>query len=253
MYAEYQKIESLSIAYAAADKPEKRADIEEKLVISYTPIIRNIVRRMGLPNFIEREDLVIAGLFGLLDSIRRYKPKEYKFEAFAAPKIKGAITDELRIQDWMPRTMRYKCKRARRVLESSDKVEYASDEEKVAEKLGISQEKARESIKLNHIKIISLDKLMNRDEMGFRYRDRNALRDSCPAAAQAAEKKEMCDKLTEMVERLDSDEREVMMLYYYEHLEMKEIGRKMGISDSRVCQIHRKTLAKLAIRMRKSI
>jgi RNA polymerase sigma factor for flagellar operon FliA len=229
----------------------------ERLVVAYSPLVKFIAGRMasGLPSHVEEADLISYGLLGLIGAIERFDPdREIKFETFAVARVKGAIIDELRSLDWVPRSVRA---RARDVEKAHAKLEgrlqRAPTDEEMAEQLEMSVDEFQDSLlAIANSSVLALDDLWtfaDPEGGGGQISVLDTLHD--PGAidpeveAQASEQK---DRLADAIESLPERERLVVALYYYENLTLREIGEVLGVTESRVSQLH--TKAVLALRSR---
>jgi len=227
--------------YAQRQSPELKRD----LVLTYLPLVKYVVAKMSVPSahaasLIRENDLVQYGVIGLLDAIERYNPaRGVKFETYAVPRIKGTIQDELRKLDWVPRSVRKKIRLADRIVqhvENNDDVDDICDE--IAGKLSLSLEEYRQFVQ---------DTWWSAQEM--KRDDDGTLLDNLPSddkdQLEVLGTEEVKSLLMEMIEHLPERDRLVVTLYYYESLTFKEIATILGISDSRVFQIHSNVLGKL--------
>jgi RNA polymerase sigma factor for flagellar operon FliA len=223
----------------------KRVDrrTKEKLIIEYSPLIKFIAQKIAvrLPSNIEFDDLVSSGVIGLMDAIDKYDPtRDNKFKTYAEFRIRGAILDELRAQDWVPRSVREKAKkldRAHTKLEQG--LGRVPTEEELMAELQISKEEYFEL--LNEVKSVSI---LSLDEAGsFNSSDRRSivnLLDSCkiPNPISQLNLKGVKETVTKAIENLPEKQRLVLSLYYYEDLNLKEIGEVLDVTESRVSQLH---------------
>ncbi len=227
----------------------------ERLVIAYAPLVRFIAGRMasGLPSHVDEADLVSYGLLGLIAAIERFEPeREIKFETFAVARIKGAIIDELRSLDWVPRSVRSRARdveKAHADLEA--KLGRAPTEAEMAEKLQISEEEFQDTLlEIANSSVLALDDLWTfADPEGGQVSVLDTIRDPSAVDPEAeAQASELKDRLADAIESLPDRERLVIALYYYENLTLREIGEVLGVTESRVSQLH--TKAVLALRSR---
>ncbi len=224
--------------------------IREQLIIQYIPLVKYVVGRMitNLPKNVEYDDLVEYGIIGLLDAVEKYDVnKGLVFKIYAVTRIRGAIYDELRSQDWVPRSVRKMAKdveKAYAYLEN--KLERVPSEEEVAEYLEVPLSKLEELYaKVDMGNLNSLDDVIYDSGEGSTtvanvVEDKKAVN-----AQQSLEMDELKAALMERLDELKENERLVLTLYYYEKLTLKEIGRVLEISESRVSQIHSKAILKL--------
>ncbi len=230
--------------------------LKEQIVLEHTPLIRYIVNRIAvrLPSHIDLEDLHNTGVIGLMDAIEKYDPdKNCKFKTYAEFRIKGAILDQLRSLDWVPRSVRQKGRRLERAYgELEQRLGRSASEEEVADSLGVQIDKFHEL--LNQVRGVSL---VNLEEIGgYSDGDRNGgygdiIEDTTAENPFASLKlQEMKRIVSDTIGLLPEKERLVISLYYFEDLNMKEIGGILGITESRVCQIHTKSVLRLRSKLK---
>jgi RNA polymerase sigma factor FliA len=233
-------------------KGEGDASARERLVVAYSPMVKFVAGRLGagLPSHVDDADLISYGLMGLIGAIERFEPERgIKFETFAMTRIRGAIIDELRSLDWVPRSVR---SRAREIEAAQAKLEHelqrAPTEAELAAKLGISEDELQTSLlEIHNSSVYALDELWTvSDSSG----DTVSLLDtiSDPRAEDPQESlasSEIKDRLTEAIASLPEREQLVVALYYYEHLTLREIGEVLGVTESRVSQLHTKAVMRL--------
>jgi RNA polymerase sigma factor for flagellar operon FliA len=226
-------------------------DARNRLVLHYSPLVKYVAGRLsaGLPNSIEQADLVSYGMFGLIDAINKFQPaRGNKFETYAMSRIRGSIIDELRSIDWVPRSLRAK---ARAVEKAYTKLEHEllrtpSDAE-VADELGTSEEELQNVFtQISFFGLVALEETVS---VGSDRSESMTLGDTIPDAGigpvGAFEVEETKQILAKALNRLPEREKIVLTLYYYEGLTLGEIGGILGITESRVCQIHTKAVIQL--------
>lgn len=230
-------------------KEEGDERARERLVVAYSPLVKYVAGRMAssLPSHVEESDLISYGLIGLIGAIERYEPeREIKFETFAVARIKGAIIDELRSLDWVPRSVRA---RARGIEKVHAKLEHdlqrTPTEEEVAKAMDMDLEEFREALlEIANSSVLALDDLWTvADPAGGQVSLLDTIRD--PNAIDPQEKidaAELKDRLADAIESLADRERLVVALYYYENLTLREIGEVLGVTESRVSQLHTKAV-----------
>src|SRR5215203_5252802 len=213
----------------------------ERLVIAYSPLVKYVSGRMasGLPAHVEESDLISYGLVGLINAIERFEPeREIKFETYAITRIKGAIIDELRHLDWVPRSVRA---RAREIEKANSKLEHrlqrAPTDEEVAFELAISVEEFQESLlQISNSTVAALDELWSvSDASGDQVSLLDTITDeNAPDPAAVMDQAELKDRVADAIARLPEREKLVIALYYYENLTLREIGEVLGVTESRV-------------------
>ena len=227
-------------------------DIRNYLMEKYLPLVRYNAERIytRLPDEVDIEDLISAGLFGLMDAINLFDlNREVKFETYCAQRIRGAILDELRSMDWVPRLVRHrtaKVDRARQQIEMETGTPATDDQ--VSRRLGVDGEEfeklKRDSVSVN---TRSLSQRCFHSDGGRDVREIDVIRDekqSNPVLdLQRRDLRELITKGLSRAERL------IVVLYYYEGLTMKEIGATLDLSESRVSQMHSSILARLKAQM----
>jgi RNA polymerase sigma factor for flagellar operon FliA len=224
----------------------------EQLVLAFSPLVKYVAGRMstGLPAHVEEADLISYGLLGLISAIERFDPgREIKFETFAMTRIKGSIIDELRSLDWVPRSVRAK---AREIERANSKLEHqlhrAPTDQEVADELGMEMEEFQDALtRISNSSVIALDELWTlSDASGDQVSLLDTIQDPHPVdPANAMDATETKDRLAESIARLPEREKLVIALYYYENLTLREIGEVLGVTESRVSQLHTKAVLRL--------
>jgi RNA polymerase sigma factor for flagellar operon FliA len=232
----------------------------EQLVLAYSPLVKFVAGRMssGLPAHIEESDLISYGLLGLIGAIERFDPqREIKFETFAVSRIKGSIIDELRSLDWVPRSVRAK---AREIESTQTKLEHelgrVPTDKEVADALEMSIEDFQESLlQISNSTVVALDELWTvSDSSGDQVSLLDTMKD--PNAVDPARElgvSELKDRLANAISRLPEREKLVIALYYYENLTLREIGEVLGVTESRVSQLHTKAVLRLKSRLQTEV
>lgn len=228
----------------------------ERLVVAYSPLVKYVSGRMasGLPAHVDEADLISYGLVGLISAISRFEPeREIKFETYAITRIKGAIIDELRSLDWVPRSVRA---RARAIERANSKLEHRlqrapSDEEMALELEMTVQEFQDALLQISNSTVAALDELWTvSDASGDQVSLLDTLQDpraEDPAAAM--DQTELKDRVADAIARLPEREKLVVALYYYENLTLREIGEVLGVTESRISQLHTKAVLRLRGRL----
>ena len=224
--------------------------LREKLILDHVSLVKYVVGRIAssLPPSVERDDLVGSGILGLISAVDRFDPSRgLQFKTYAIPKIKGAILDGLRALDWVPRSVRYKARLLETTIgELQNELGRTATEEEIAERLGVEVEKYRDMLQeASPVLLLSLDEpFSTHDEDVLSLRE--IIEDSkSPGPMLENERGEIKEILLDAIGRLPERGRLVVILYYYEGLTLKEIGRIMGISESRVSQIHTEVILRL--------
>jgi RNA polymerase sigma factor for flagellar operon FliA len=230
--------------------------IRDRLILTYAPLVKYVAGRLGsgLPSHVDENDLVSYGLLGLIGAIERYDPdRDVKFETYAIARIKGSIIDELRAMDWVPRSVRARARDIERAIgELEAKLGRAPSDEEVAKKIGITEEELDESLsEIGRSSIAALDELWTISSSGG---DQVALIDTIedeagPDPQAALSQTELKEALGEAIARLPEREKLVVTLYYYEELTLREIGEVLGVTESRVSQLHTKAILRLKARL----
>ncbi len=228
----------------------------EKLIREYGGLIKFIAQKIAarLPSNIELDDLISSGVIGLMDAIEKYDSgRDNKFKTYAEFRIRGAILDELRSQDWVPRSVREKAKileRAYSKIEQS-KGRQANDEE-VCIELGLTTEQYHEMInEVRSVSLLSYDDLTNLSNADKRSLHGNGEAGSkVPTPFSEVSVAGLKKLVAEAIEDLPEKQRLVLSLYYYEDLNLKEIGRVLDVTESRVSQLHSQAILKLKARLR---
>lgn len=231
----------------------KTPQLREKIIVEYAPLVKVVAGRLSmyLGYNVEYDDLVGYGVFGLIDAIDKFDPaKAVKFETYASLRIRGAILDQIRKMDWIPRTIRQKQKQIDEAIKKieSETGEAASDE-KVAKELGLTDnEYADWQSQMAVTNVISLDEF-NENATDDGSGGRDTIADTNAGPEEVLEEKELKKTLADALELLTEKERKVIVLYYYEELTLKEISNILEVSESRVSQLHIKGLAKMKTKL----
>ncbi len=228
----------------------------ERLVVAYSPLVKYVSGRMasGLPAHVEEADLISYGLGGLISAIERFElEREIKFETYAITRIKGAIIDELRSLDWVPRSVRA---RARAIERANSKLEHklqrAPTDEEMADELEMTVTGFQDALlQISNSTVAALDELWTvSDASGDQVSLLDTLQDpGAPDPAQVMDATDLKDRIADAIARLPEREKLVVALYYYENLTLREIGEVLGVTESRVSQLHTKAVLRLRGRM----
>jgi RNA polymerase sigma factor for flagellar operon FliA len=237
-------------------KDERDEKAREQLVLAYAPLVKYVAGRMssGLPSHVEEADLISYGLLGLIAAIERFDPeREIKFETFAITRIKGSIIDELRSLDWVPRSVRTKAREIEKVnARLEHQLQRAPGDQEMATALGMSVDEFQESlVRITGSSVVALDELWTvSDASGDQVSLLDTIED--PQAVDPAaevDTTEMRDRLAGAIAALPEREKLVVALYYYENLTLREIGDVLGVTESRVSQLHTKAVLRLKSRL----
>ncbi|WP_142119820.1 FliA/WhiG family RNA polymerase sigma factor [Rarobacter faecitabidus] len=216
----------------------------EKLILFYSPLVGQVATRIGmrLPNTVEQADLVSYGMFGLIDAIDKFDPdRDIRFETYAQTRVRGAIIDGLRSMDWVPRSVRAKARSLERAVEELEaRLRRAPSREELADHLGIALGE------LHHIEsanssssIVALDELLALgDGIEQRLAPSQPSHHDVDDPAGSYESGEQRRILFDVVSRLGNRDRLILMLYYFESLTLSEIGAILGVTESRISQLH---------------
>jgi RNA polymerase sigma factor for flagellar operon FliA len=233
-------------------KETKDPPLRERLILHYSPLVKYVAGRVGagLPPNIEQADLVSYGIFGLIDAIEKFDiSRAIKFETYAISRIKGAIIDELRAIDWIPRSVRYKAREVEKAYAALEaRLHRTPTEAEVAGELGIALDDLHAIFsQVSFVNVIALDELLN---VGGERGDKLSLVDTLedtkaedPVAAFESEETKYL--LARAINTLPEREKIVVTLYYYEGLTLAEIGQVLGVTESRICQMHTKAVLQL--------
>jgi RNA polymerase sigma factor for flagellar operon FliA len=241
-------IKALWVDYKDTADPRLR----ERLILHYSPLVKYVAGRVGvgLPPNIEQADLVSYGIFGLIDAIEKFDiTRAIKFETYAISRIKGAIIDELRSIDWIPRSVRYKAREVEKAYAALEaRLHRTPTEPEVAAELGIGLDELHTIFsQVSFVNVIALDELLN---VGGERGDKVSLVDTLedtraedPVAAFETEETKYL--LARAINTLPEREKIVVTLYYYEGLTLAEIGQVLGVTESRICQMHTKAVLQM--------
>jgi RNA polymerase sigma factor for flagellar operon FliA len=221
-----------------------------ELIQKYAPMIKHLALRiaMRLPSHIELEDLINSGVIGLIDAIEKFDPaKGVRFETYAEFRIRGAILDELRAQDWVSRSMRQKANHlSRTYAELEQKLGRAASDEEVMEALGLDRESFYKTLQMvRSIALINWEEITGREKLGREEGDTSSDFWIGDDPLRDFNLKRVRQVLQKAIEALPERESIVVSLYYYADLNMKEIGQVLDITESRISQIHTKAILRL--------
>jgi RNA polymerase sigma factor for flagellar operon FliA len=241
-------ISGLWTEYKATGAPEVR----DRLIVHYSPLVKFVAGRVGvgLPRNVDQGDLVSNGIFGLIDAIEKFEPERgFKFETYAINRIKGAILDELRAMDWVPRSVRSRAREIERsVVELEHRLKRTPTDEELAKHMNVRIDDLQDNLaEISTLGLVALDEVLGPDSgssLGDMVADASGL-----SPEQVFQKEETRRILADAINRLPDRERLVLTLYYFEGLTLAEVGDVLGVTESRVCQIHAKSVMSLRNRM----
>ncbi|HTN81306.1 MAG TPA: RNA polymerase sigma factor WhiG [Acidimicrobiales bacterium] len=235
-------------------KRTERRDLRDRLILHYSPLAKYVAARVaaGLPQNVDQSDLVSYGIFGLIDAIEKFDlTRGYKFETYAISRIKGAILDELRSIDWVPRSVRAKARSLEKAFMKLEGTLHRSPtDEELAAEMRVTPEQLQATLgQISLLGIVALDETLS---VGDRS-EAATLGDTIPDRAEGPvgtyEVEEMRHILAKAINTMPEREKIVLTLYYYEGLTLAEIGLVLGVTESRVCQIHTKAVLHLRARL----
>jgi RNA polymerase sigma factor for flagellar operon FliA len=229
--------------------------VRDRLILTYAPLVKYVAGRLGsgLPAHVDDDDLVSYGLLGLIGAIERFDPeRDIKFETYAIARIKGSIIDELRSMDWVPRSVRSRARDIERAIgELEARLGRAPTDEEISKKLGFSEDELNESLsEISRTSIAALDELWTVSAGGDQIALIDTIEDTQgPNPQSALAETELKEAVGEAIARLPEREKLVVTLYYYEELTLREIGEVLGVTESRVSQLHTKAILRLKARL----
>jgi RNA polymerase sigma factor for flagellar operon FliA len=234
----------------------KSTEIRDYFVKKYSPLVKYVAGKVAIsmPESVEYDDLISYGCLGLLDAIEKYNPeKEIQFKTYAITRVRGAIYDELRSIDWVPRSVRQKSKELENAIANLElRLGRSANDEEIAREMGMSNDEFQKLLlKLNSTSMVSLNEVWHAgtdEEM--------TLADSIESPNSIKpdvmlEKDEVKHVIIDSIKKLPDKERKVLILYYYEDLTLKEIGAVLEVTESRVSQLHTKAILRLRGRLTK--
>ncbi len=240
--------------YRATEDPAMR----EQLILHYSPLVKYVAGRVGvgMPSNVEHADLVSYGIFGLMDAIEKFDiDKGFKFETYAITRIRGAILDELRSIDWVPRSVRSKARRIEQAMQHLEhRLHRAPTDEELAEELGVSGDELDDM--LSSVSMTSLAALDDAFDVGDgeKVTLKDTIQDdSMVSPEEHVDDVEMRRLLRDAITRLSEREQTVLGLYYFESMTLAQIGGILGVTESRICQIHTKAVFRLRSKLQERI
>ena len=222
-------------------------ELREQIIIEYAPLVKVVAGRLSiyLGKNVEYDDLCSYGIFGLIDAIDKYElAKDVKFETYASFRIRGSILDQIRKMDWIPRTVRQKQKQIDEAIKNIEMRtgKTASDEE-IAEELGLSGDELLDwQSQLKVTNVVSLNEYVEQGAEPVMDAHRNS---HFIQPEDMVSQQEMKQMLAETLEKLTEKEKQVVLMYYYEDMTLKEISKVLDVSESRVSQLHTKAIVKM--------
>ena len=227
---------------------------KDQLILEYAPLIKFIAQKIAvrLPSNIELDDLISSGVIGLMDAIDKYDPtRDNKFKTYAEFRIRGAILDELRAQDWVPRSVRDKAKLLdRTVIELEAELGRSASDEEVSARLNMTMDEFYDLVnQVRPVSVLSID-----DSATFSNVDKKSILNLLEATKlnnpfTQLNMKSVKDIVTKAIEDLPERQRLVLSLYYYEDLNLKEIGKVLRVTESRVSQLHAQAIQRLRAKL----
>ncbi len=241
-------------------KEEGDPQARDHLILTYAPLVKYVAGRMGtnFPSHVEESDLISYGLLGLIGALERFEPeRNIKFETYAITRIKGSILDELRSLDWVPRSVR---SIARQIEKCSAKLENkllrAPTDEEMAKDLGLTKQEFQDALtRISSSSIVALEELWTISSSGT---ESVALIDTIEDRqskdpASMVDINEVKERLAQAISNLPEREKIVIALYYYEGLTLREIGDVLGVTESRISQLHTKAILRLKGRLKDQV
>ena len=232
-----------------------RESARERLILHYAPLVKYVASRVatGLPASVDQADLVSYGMFGLIDALEKFDPgRGNKFETYAIPRIKGAIIDELRAMDWVPRSVRFKAREIEKAYSDLESIhKRAPTETEVAARLGVTLRELHEVInQISFVQVVQLDEILSvGSDRGEQVSLLDTLADRGTDPTTSLEGQETRGMLAAAINSLSEREKIVVTLYYFEGLTLAEVGEILGLTESRICQIHTKAVGQLRLQL----
>jgi len=236
----------------------KDPKIREAFIKQYAPLVKYVAGRVavGMPSNVEFDDLVGYGVFGLLDAIDKFDPeKNVKFKTYAVTRIRGAIFDELRSIDWVPRSVRQKTREVEEAIGTLEaRLGRTATDQEIAGALGMGEDEyVKTMIKISGTSILSIHEVWYSGDEN----DKVSIGDSIESPSSLnpeviAERDEIRRVIVEAINELPDNEKKILVLYYFEDLTLKEIGQVLGVTESRVSQLHTKAILRLRSRLKNS-
>jgi RNA polymerase sigma factor for flagellar operon FliA len=232
---------------------EREQPLRDRLVLHYAPLVKYVAGRVGtgLPAHVDVGDLVQSGIFGLVDAIEKFEPERgLKFETYAMQRIRGAILDDLRSQDWVPRSVRGRAREVERALERlGARLQRQPSDRELAAELDLTLDDLHDLYaQLQLTSVVALDELVAAG------RGTASLAETLPDEGAEDPVATLVDldnrrQLAGAIEQLAERDRIVVTLYYFENLTLAEIGKVLGVTESRVCQLHTRAVLRLRAKL----
>ncbi|CAD7843540.1 RNA polymerase sigma factor for flagellar operon [Olavius algarvensis spirochete endosymbiont] len=233
----------------------KDQSIRDAIVKQYAPLVKYVAGKVsvGMPQSVDFDDLVGFGIFGLFDAIEKFDPdKHVRFKTYAVTRIRGAIFDELRSIDWVPRSVRQKIREIEETIQHLEaKLGRAATDEEVATELGMNIEQYNQlMLKTSGTSMLSLNDIWYNSEVNVNVSAVESIESPSSLRPDAiAEKDEMRRVIVDAINELPDKEKKVLVLYYYEDLTLKEIGKVLDVTESRISQLHTKAISRLRAKL----
>lgn len=236
-------------------KRDADSDARDELILNYSPLVKYVAGRLasGLPQSVDTADLISYGIFGLIDAIKKFDPdRAIKFETYAISRIKGAIIDELRAMDWVPRSVRSRAREIENAYVSlENSLRRVPSDAEVADHMGVSAKELQDLLaKLSYTSVVSFEEMWVGGDREDGQSAIGSIKDDAAEDPVAIfETGEIKEILAVAIDKLPERERTVIALYYYEGLTLKEIGQVLGVTESRVSQLHTKAVLRLRAKL----
>ena len=238
---------------------DRDQDVRNELLVYYAHLVKYVASRLasGLPQNVDQADLVSNGFFGLVDAVDRFDPAMgNKFETYAMQRIRGAILDELRSNDWVPRSVRQKHRTIEKALAKLEaNLGRTPTEVELAEEAGMTLDQLQNALtQISNAGLVALDEVVT---SASSRTESVALIDTLPDRAEGPsgqyEHREMKEILAEAIDSMGDREKWVLLLYYFERFTLADIGKVLNVTESRVCQIHTKAVMQLRLQLQRRL
>ncbi|MFB9908097.1 FliA/WhiG family RNA polymerase sigma factor [Allokutzneria oryzae] len=247
------EVEAGIVALWRAYGGSRAQPLRDRLVLHYAPLVKYVAGRVGtgLPSYVDVADLVQSGIFGLVDAIEKFEPERgLKFETYAMQRIRGAILDDLRAQDWVPRSVRSRARDVERAIERLEaRLQRTATDAELSDELGITVSDLRDLYaQLQLTSVVALDELIAAGRGSASLAETlpdDRAEDPVASLVDQDGKRQLADAIAQLSER----DRVVVTLYYFENLTLAEIGKVLGVTESRVCQLHTRAVLRLRTKL----